>query len=175
MAEYGIYEVHYDDDHAIKAGKRNDYSAITILGKHTKTNQMYVLDGSIYKLLPDDLFQVAIEKLQAYPVEKIGFEGTQAQSYMKQKFEEELWKNRIYIPVEEIVARGQKHERIITLEPDIKKGYILFNRANISYNNQVRDYNKAAKNDDAPDSLYGAVQLVQGVQKIKFYDRNLLF
>ena len=29
-------------DPAIKAGKRNDYSAITVLGKHTKTNQMYV-------------------------------------------------------------------------------------------------------------------------------------
>ncbi|AKL96149.1 hypothetical protein CACET_c27040 [Clostridium aceticum] len=162
-------------DPAIKAGKRNDYSAITILGKHTKTNQMYVLDGSIYKLLPDDLFKMAIDKLKLYPVEKIGFEGTQAQSYMKQKFEEELWNNRIYVPVEEIVTRGQKHERIISLEPDVKKRHILFNRDNLGYNNQVKDYNKFAKNDDAPDSLYGAVQLVQGVQRIKFYDRKLLF
>lgn len=94
---------------------------------------------------------------------------------MKQKFEEQLWQNKIYTPVDEVVARGQKHERIITLEPDIKKGHILFNSSNIGYNNQIKDYNKGAKHDDAPDSLYGAVQLVQGVQRIRIYDRNLLF
>ncbi len=71
-------------DPAIKAGKRNDYSAITILGRQEKTGQMLVLDGSIHKLLPDALFDVAIEKLNLFPVEKIGFEATQAQSYMKQ-------------------------------------------------------------------------------------------
>lgn len=162
-------------DPAIKAGKRNDYSAVTILGKHEKTGQMYVLDGQIYKLLPDDLFQVIIKKIPLFPVEKIGFEATQAQSYMKQKFEESLWEHQIFIPVEEVNAKGQKHERIITLEPDIKRGFILFNHNNTAYNNQVRDYNKGAKHDDAPDSLYGAVQLVQGVQKLKFYDRSLLF
>ncbi|SFG92261.1 phage uncharacterized protein (putative large terminase), C-terminal domain-containing protein [Desulfotomaculum arcticum] len=162
-------------DPAIKAGKRNDYSAITVLAKHSKTNQKYVVDGTLYKLLPDDLFQVAVEKIQQYPVEKIGFETTQAQSYMKQKFEEELWKNKIYTPVDEVISKGQKHERIISLEPEIKKGHILFNPANIRYNNQVKDYNKSAKFDDAPDSLYGAVQLIEGVKRIKFYDRSLLF
>lgn len=175
LPEYEEMEIVVYIDPAIKAGKRNDYSAITILGKHNKTNQMYVVDGSIYKLLPDDLFSIVIEKLQMYPVEKIGFEATQAQSYMKQKFEEQLWQNKIYVPVEEVVTRGQKHERIISLEPDIKKGHVLFNSSNIGYNNQIKDYNKFAKNDDAPDSLYGAVQLVQGVQRIRFYDRGLLF
>ncbi|MEA5085156.1 MAG: hypothetical protein VB018_13560 [Lachnospiraceae bacterium] len=63
-------------DPAIKAGKWNDYSAVTILGKHEKTGQMYVLDGQIYKLLPGDLFQVIIEKVPLFPVEKIGFEAT---------------------------------------------------------------------------------------------------
>ena len=162
-------------DPAIKAGKRNDYSAITILGRHRKTKQMYIIDGSLHKVLPDDLFKIVIDKLNIYPVEKIGFEATQAQSYMKQKFEEELWKAKLYIPVEAINSKGQKHERIITLEPDVKNGHILFNSVNIQYNNQVRDYNKNCKHDDAPDSLYGAVQLIQGVKSLKFYDRGLLF
>ncbi|NLD18829.1 MAG: phage terminase large subunit [Clostridiales bacterium] len=175
LPDYNDLEVVMYIDPAIKAGKRNDYSAITILARHEKTGQMYVLDGSIYKLLPDDLFKVAIEKLDLFPVEKIGFEATQAQSYMKQKFEESLWNVSIYTPVEEINAKGQKHERIITLEPDVKRGFILFNSSNMAYNNQVKDYNKGAKHDDAPDSLYGAVQLVQGVQKLQFFDRGLLF
>lgn len=94
---------------------------------------------------------------------------------MKQKFEEALWNNQLHVPVEEISSRGNKHERIISLEPEIKKGHILFNRQCIAYNNRVKDYNKFAKNDDAPDSLYGAVQLIQGVQRIQFFDRKLLF
>ena len=162
-------------DPAIKAGKRNDYSAVTILARQEQSGQMLVLDGSIHKLLPDALFDEVIEKLSRYPVEKIGFEATQAQSYMKQKFEEKLWEQRIFIPVEEVTAKGQKHERIITLEPDIKRRFILFNPANIAYNNQVKDYNKGAKHDDAPDSLYGAVQLAQGVQGLRFFERGLLF
>ncbi|AOZ75743.1 hypothetical protein AC231_04745 [Clostridium pasteurianum] len=162
-------------DPAIKNGKRNDYSAITVIGKHKKTNQKYVIDGSINKLLPDDLFTLAVEKLKLFPVDRIGFETIQAQSYMKQKFEEELWKNKIYIPVESVNSKGKKHERIISLEPEIKKGHILFNADNRAYNNQVKDYNKFAKHDDAPDSLYGAVQLLQGMKKLKFFDRRLLF
>ena len=162
-------------DPAIKAGKRNDYSAITVLGQHLKTKQKFVVDGSIFKLLPDDLFQVAIEKLKQFPVEKIGFEVTAAQSYMKQKFEEELWKNKIFTPVDEVISRGQKHERIISLEPEVKKGHILFDSADIRYNNQVKDYNKFAKWDDAPDSLYGAVKLIEGVKSIRFFERSLLF
>lgn len=122
-----------------------------------------------------ELFKVMIEKIPLFPIEKVGFEATQVQGYMKQKFEESLSDNQIYIPVEEIDSMGQKHGWIITLEPDIKRGFILFNPSNVSYNNQVKDYNKGAKHDDAPDSLYGGVQLVQGVQCLKFFDRNLLF
>jgi predicted phage terminase large subunit-like protein len=175
LSEFEDMELVMYVDPAIKAGKRNDYSAITVLAQHSKTKQKYVVDGNIYKLLPDDLFQIAIEKLQQYPIERIGFETTQAQSYMKQKFEEELWKNNIYTTVDEVISRGQKHERIISLEPEIKKGHILFNSANIRYNNQIKDYNKSAKYDDAPDSLYGAVQLVESVKSLVFFDRGLLF
>lgn len=64
---------------------------------------------------------------------------------------------------------------IIFLEPEVKKGQTMFNSSNIRYNNQVKDYNKAAKYDDAPGSKYGAVQLIEGVKCIRFFDRSLLF
>lgn len=175
LPEFEEMEVVMYIDPAIKAGKKNDYSAITILGQHRKTKQRYVIDGTVHKLLPDDLFQEVINKLFTFPVEKIGFETNQAQSYMKQKFEEALWKAKIYLPIESIHTKGQKHERIVSLEPDVKKGHILFNKVNMRYNNQIKDYNKHCKHDDAPDSLYGAVQLVQSVKSLKFYDRKLLF
>ena len=77
--------------------------------------------------------------------------------------------------MEEVTAKGQKHKRIITLEPEIKRGFILFNPANMAYNNQVKDYNRGAKHGDAPGSLYGAVQLTQGVQRRRFFERGLFF
>ena len=43
------------------------------------------------------------------------------------------------------------------------------------YNNQIKDYNKGSRYDDAPDSLYGAVKMIDGVKNIKFFDRSLLF
>ncbi len=162
-------------DPAIKASKRSDYSAITILGQHRKTKQIYVIDGSIHKVLPDGLFQIAIDKLRNYPVDRILFETVQAQDYIKTKFEEELWNNKIYVPIEAVIPKGNKHERIISLEPDIKKSHILFNADNVAYNRQVKDYNKNAKNDDAPDSLYMAVQGVQGTKRLKFYNREKVF
>ena len=74
-----------------------------------------------------------------------------------------LWIPNVLSHESQIQFAGQKHERIISLEPEVKKGHILFSPANISYNNQVKDYNKGGRWDDTPDSLYGAVQLVQGV------------
>ena len=79
---------------------------------------------------------------------------------MRQKFEEELWKAKIHVSVEGVNSKGKQYERIISLEPEIKNGHILFNANNIRYNNQIRDYHRNCKYDDAPDSLYGAVQLV---------------
>lgn len=175
LPSYSELEIIMAIDPAIKASKRSDYSAITILGQYRKTKQIYVIDGSIHKVLPDGLFQIAIDKLKNYPVDRILFETVQAQDYIKTKFEEELWNNKIYVAIEAVIPKGNKNERIINLEPDIKKSHILFNADNVVYNRQVKDYNKNAKNDDAPDSLYMAVQGIQGVKKIKFYCREKIF
>lgn len=171
LPEFEEMEIVMAIDPAIKANKKSDFSAITVLGKHRKTTQMYVLDGSIHKVLPDDLFQIAIEKLRKYPVDRIIFESVQAQDYIKTKFEEELWKQQILLPVEGVVPKGNKHERIMSLEPDVKNQHILFCYDNISYNKMIKDYNKNTKNDDAPDSLYMAVQGVVGMKKIRFYKK----
>ncbi|MEC0179976.1 hypothetical protein P4H61_00480 [Paenibacillus peoriae] len=40
-----------------------------------------MIDGNVYKLLPDDLFQVAIEKLKLSSADKLGFEVNQARAF----------------------------------------------------------------------------------------------
>jgi predicted phage terminase large subunit-like protein len=161
-------------DPAIKAGKRNDFSAITILGKHNKTNQKYVIDGSMHKVLPDELFNIAAEKIENISVDRIGFESIQAQSYMKQKFEEALWKKNIYLPIVGVNSKGKKESRIESLQPEVNSGQILFNQDNHAYNTQVKDYSSKARNDDCPDSLFGAVQMLKSNKRIKTLDRKVL-
>lgn len=161
-------------DPAIKSGKRNDFSAITILGQHKKTNQKYVIDGSMHKVLPDELFKIAADKLKSIPVDRIGFESIQAQSYMKQKFEEALWKEKIYLPIIGVNSKGNKHTRIESLQPEINSGEILFNPDNHAYNTQIRDYSSKAKHDDCADSLFGAVQMLKHNKRIQTLDRRLL-
>jgi len=85
LPEFNQLEIVMYIDPAIKSGKKNDFSAITILGMDRKTKAKYVLDGSIHKVMPDELFQIAIEKLKIFPVDRIGFETVQAQDYMKKK------------------------------------------------------------------------------------------
>jgi len=187
--EYIFHNIHFWDklpdfsqmeivmyiDPAIKNGKKNDFSAITILGRERQTKAKYVIDGSIHKVLPDELFKIAIEKLKQFPVDRIGFETVQAQSYMKQKFEEEIYKAQLYTPVIAVTSKTNKHSRIVSLQPDIQAGYIQFNPANRLYNNQVKDYSAKAKNDDAPDSLYGAVSVLDKYSSIETLPSNLLF
>ena len=53
----------------------------------------------------------------------------------------ELGRVKVRMTVEGVHSKGQKHEkRIISLEPELKKGHILFKSTNIRYNNQVKDY-----------------------------------
>jgi predicted phage terminase large subunit-like protein len=174
LPDYSELDIVMYVDPAIKAGKRNDFSAITILGQHRKTKQKYILDGSMHKVLPDELFKIAAQKAKDFPIDRIGFETIQAQSYMKQKFEEALWKKKIYIPVVGVNSRGNKHARIESLQPEVNSGVILFNRDNLSYNTQIKDYSIKAKNDDCADSLFGAVQMLNSHKKIQTLDRKLL-
>ncbi|ARK30779.1 phage terminase large subunit [Halalkalibacter krulwichiae] len=161
-------------DPAIKAGKRNDFSAITILGEHTKTKQKYILDGSMHKVLPDELFKIAAKKIHTFPVDRIGFETIQAQSYMKQKFEEALWKESLYLPIIGVHSKGKKESRIESLQPEVNSGDILFNSDNHTYNTQIKDYSSKSKFDDCPDSLFGAVQMLKGNKRIQTIDRKML-
>jgi predicted phage terminase large subunit-like protein len=174
LPDFNELEIVMYVDPAIKAGKRNDFSAITILGQNHKTKQKYVLDGSMHKVLPDELFKIATKKAKDFPIDRIGFETIQAQSYMKQKFEEALYKDQVYVHVVGINSRGNKHARIESLQPEVNSGVILFNRDCLTYNSQIRDYSINAKNDDCADSLFGAVQLLGNHKRIQSLDRKLL-
>ncbi|WP_163581121.1 phage terminase large subunit [Gracilibacillus saliphilus] len=142
-------------------GKSKDFSAITILGQHKKTNYKYVVDGQLHKVKPNQLIDIIIDLCKEYPIHTLGFESTLFQEYIaddliKQLKEEELY----HVLPKKVKPRTNKHNRIMNLEPFVTRSEILFNPSCVQYNNQVTDYNINAKNDDAIDSLQAAFELV---------------
>jgi len=168
-----LQEIVMTIDPSLAKSNRSDFSAITVLGKD-EDGYFYVLDGDCRRLKPDVLIDVVIEKLSKYPVSRIGIETVNFQALLKQQLEKKLIQNGYYIEIVEINSRSNKHSRIMSLQPMIANGYIKFNPANKTYNQQILDYSSTAKHDDAPDSLEMAVTLIQKMRRIQTLDRRLL-
>ncbi|UNC92721.1 phage terminase large subunit [Candidatus Contubernalis alkaliaceticus] len=153
--------------------KGGDYSAITILGKHTSTNYKYIIEGLLYRIKPDKLLNEIVNLCKKYPINKLGFESVNFQEYLLDDLKKRLSKEELYhVLPKSVKPRSNKHNRIMNLEPFISRGEILFNNSNILYNNQVKDYHKKVKNDDAADSLQGCFELIQKIKKPKkIYDK----
>ncbi|MDD5016531.1 MAG: hypothetical protein PHO15_00350 [Eubacteriales bacterium] len=62
-----------------------------------------------------------------------------------------LSENNCYRKVTGFRSTDNKHNRIISMEPDINNGTILFNKLNASFNKEVLHYSESSKHDDAPD------------------------
>lgn len=154
----------------VSMGKRKgDFSAITILGKHKTTNYKYVIDGEIKRIKPDKLINLIVKKLKQYEgvIDALVFEAVAFQEYLLDNLKKRLKKENINIRIIPLKPKGKKETRIMQLQPDIANGIIKFNRDNIQYNLQIKDWNIKAKNDDAPDSLQMAWEQINKAIKKK--------
>jgi predicted phage terminase large subunit-like protein len=147
---------------------KGDFSAITILGKHKQTNYKYIIDGQLHKVKPNELIEIIIQLCKQYPINLLGFESVNFQEYLADDLKKRLKEEELYhVLVKNVKPRTNKHNRIMNLEPFVSRGEILFNEDCKRYNEQIKDYNINAKNDDAPDSLQGAFELVEKIKKPK--------
>lgn len=162
-------------DPSLAKSKTSDYSAIVTLGRHRQTGQMYVIDGDIRRIKPHKLIELISQKLELYPVDRLGVETVQFQHLLFEDLKKYLLKKKQYINIVPIKTTSNKHSRIVALENSITNGYILFNKDNRNFNNQVKDYNIKAKHDDAPDALALAVSLLDTYKSIETAPSDLLF
>lgn len=147
---------------------KGDFSAITILGKHKQTNYKYILDGQLHKVKPNELIEMIIQLCKHYPINLLGFESVNFQEYLADDLKKRLKEEELYhVLVKNVKPRTNKHNRIMNLEPFVTRGEIQFNKDCKRYNEQIKDYSINAKNDDAPDSLQGAFELVEKIKKPK--------
>ncbi|WP_404403821.1 phage terminase large subunit [Jeotgalibacillus malaysiensis] len=149
--------------------KKGDFSAITIMAKHKVTNYKYVIDGSIQRIPPDQLLDLIVQKVKQYEdLEVLAFESTLFQEYLLEELKKKLVKNEIFhVRTLPIKPRSNKEVRIMQLQPDVANGILKFNRDNMIYNSQVKDWNMNARHDDAVDSCQGAWQIIEKIKKPK--------
>ena len=148
-------------------GKKNtsDYSAIVILGRSRRTGQMYVLEANIKRRHPDkiiddiaeivDYWQTLIGKrFMAFGVEDIAF-----QSFFKDTLRARLMQKNVYLNIVGVTNTQDKQLRIERLQPDVKNGYIWFQKDQYLLLEQL-EFFPLAPHDDGPDALEMARRLV---------------
>ncbi|WP_157801089.1 phage terminase large subunit [Bacillus solitudinis] len=168
-----MQEVILTIDPSLAKTNRSDFSAITILGKDTN-GYLYVIEGDCRRLPPDQLIKEVIQKIEQFPITRIGVETVNFQALLLSQLRTELAKKQLYVDIESINSRSNKHNRIVALQPIVTNGFVKFNESNKLYNQQVLNYSSKAKNDDAPDSLEMAVTLMQKNKRIQSLDRKIL-
>lgn len=151
-----------------KNKNKGDFSAISLLAKHKKTDYQYVIDGIIQRIPIDQLIELIIDKAKQYDtLETIGFESVLFQENVADLLKKRLVEEKLFhVRIVASKPRTNKHVRIMNLQPDIVNGAIKFNRDSIAYNSQIKDYNGKGS-DDAPDSLQGAWELLKKVKRPK--------
>lgn len=141
-----------------------DHSAIITVAKMRESGAIYVLEADICRRHPDVIITDIIEKARHYSraygltYTLFGAESNQFQWFLKERLAAESAKAGVYLPLKEVYARGDKTLRIQSLQPDIKNGYILFDRAQRELLDQLQRF-PGHRHDDGPDALHGAVSL----------------
>ena len=155
-----------------KKGKRSskragDYAAILTVGRD-EDGYFYVLDAWLKRVPPTKQIARIFDLHQRFQYRGFGVEANCFQSLLLLPLEEERGRRREAgkawdVPISEIHHREKKEARIMSLEPLVANGWILFNR-NLpeEFFRQLEDA-PTGLHDDGPDALEGAVALCRSV------------
>ena len=158
-------------DPSVGKTKHADYSAFVTVGKYKKTGQLFVLDGSVEIATPTQFIDIMIEKIDRFPTATVYGESNGFQHYLMQSLQEKLIEKGYYDKVINPFVTpptSNKKDRINSLEPLVNNGSLLFNANNHAFNNEVQNYSKNARRDDAPDVLALALQQLIEKQTSEF-------
>lgn len=165
-------------DPSLGKNKKSDYSGIITLAKHRTNGILYVLDADGERRHPDKIINDVLEKSMwlrrryRKSWKKFGIETNQFQWFLKEELKKASAKAGIYLPIEEVNQNSDKYGRIQTLQPDIKNGYILFNKKHKLLLEQLLHY-PMADHDDMPDALEGARTIARKSKRFRTLNKRL--
>ncbi len=149
-----------------KKSRNADPSAI--MGGRMKNNVIYLTVADIEKRHPDKIMDDILTYHQRDKFDKFVIEEVQFQEYFKNAFEKEAHKRRLTMNIQGVKPNVDKDLRIVTLQPWIKNGWILFKRYGmgelIRHLIYYRPKGKGG-HDDGPDALEMLKSLLEGATK----------
>lgn len=157
------------NDPSLGKNKKSDTSSIITLALDIQSGYKYVVIADIEKRSPDkiirDIFDTEIRLRTEFSkgYYRFGVETVQFQYFFKTVMDQRSAEAGIYLPTEEINSNSNKELRIRSLQPEVKNGYIRFNRKHKALLKQLTEF-PMGKNDDGPDGLHMAVLTANAVK-----------
>ena len=140
---------------------KNDPSAILVGGYNYETGVLDVVEASIKRRLPDKIIEDVIMYHKMYRCLKWAIETVQFQQFLKTELVKRSRKNGgVAVPAVGVKPIANKILRIESLQPHMANGTILIHATQVTLEEQLRHFPKAA-HDDGPDALEMLFSLVQ--------------
>ena len=144
-------------------GSEGDFAAIATVGRDP-SGYLYVLDIWLQRVPPTKQIARIFDLHSRFHYISFGIESNCFQSLLLLPLEEERKRRQTAgepwdVPVREVSHREKKEARLLTLEPLVANGWVLFNRAlPEEFFRQMEDVPNS-RHDDGPDALEAAVSL----------------
>jgi predicted phage terminase large subunit-like protein len=132
---------------------KGDSSAYVVGGE--LNGGCFIKDGKLALHNPYQIMDEVIRFIKEYPmIDEVILESNLFKDLLKDELIKKLCEADCYRTVTHVRATDNKEIRIMKLEPDITGGKTLFNRLNVPFNEEVKDFSikPKCKHDDAVDA-----------------------
>lgn len=135
-----------------KKNKKRDPSAIGVGGYDRDKGQLFVVEASIKRRVPDLIIQDIINFQREYQCMIWAIESVQFQEFLRTQLMKEGKAKSIAIPTRAVIPSTDKELRIESLQPYIANGEILLHSTQKVLYDQLRHWPEHT-HDDGPDML----------------------
>jgi len=119
-------------------------SAVVTVGVHRQNHKIFVLDIFSGKVMPDQLYNEMFDAVVTNRAFVLAVEVTSLHSFISQPIESEMRVRGVFPIYHELLAKGKKEERVASLSPLYRLGYIYHNKNNCTVlENQLQWFPKS--------------------------------
>ena len=139
---------------------RGDFTAIIILARDPRSEQLYIVVADIERRTPTQTIEAILAYYRRFRFLRFAIEANQFQELLAQELKRRAYESRLYLPIEEVKNTVDKVKRIQTLHPLIQSGQVQFSKSHQQLLAEARFFPKG-KHDDGLDALEMAVRIAE--------------
>lgn len=152
-------------DPSVEANATSDFKAIITLGWDRREMIYYVLDAYIRKASIDAAIAAAYARHEQWGYWQFGVEVVAFQKLLLREFDRAAQQRGFHLPIRGTDQTINKETRISGMSPKVERGQIRFCRGQGNQDlliEQLLYFPSKTVNDDGPDALQGALQMLEG-------------